>query len=103
MPTPEVIGAMRGVQDPFKIDAQKAPDDILPQQLLDASDIGSKPVVECDSDMLPGALFGIQDSPALGVVNRHWLLGNDIAAEFQGTNDVLVVKAVDGGDDHTVR
>jgi hypothetical protein len=59
-------------------------------------------VVECDANLVAGALDSRENVPASRGIDGHGLLRNDIAAGLEGADDVDVVRAVNGRDDDLV-
>ena len=47
-------------------------------------------------------LNGVEDGAGLAGVGGHGLFADDVAAELHGTDDVVVVGRIDGGDDDDV-
>ena len=102
MPAAEIVCTVAGIQYPLEIYTERLPDGSVPQQFLDAGHVGLEAVVKSDDDLPPALLFGSEDGSAFLVVNRHWFLADGVASRLQRTDDVLVVIAVNGGDDHNV-
>jgi len=103
VPAPEIVGTVRGVQHPVKVDGKDVPDDAGHQQILDLRPRGGISVVERDEALLARPALGVDDGLALDLIRRHWLFGDDVTAQFHGTDDVLVVVAVARRHDDHVR
>jgi hypothetical protein len=103
MPAAEIVGAVRRVEVPRKIDGRDLPDLARHQDFLDLLVLRRVAIVEGDDHLLAGALLGVEHRLALLLVDHHRLLGHDVDAAAERLDDVIAVEAVDGGDHQEVR
>ena len=103
VPAAEVVGAVARIQHPGEVDVARAANSALHDQMAHGGRERGVAVVECDAQRAAGLLDRVEDLAGLGVVGRHRLLGDGIAAQFHGAADVLVMRSVHRGDDDDVR
>src|SRR4029453_13648837 len=89
MPAAEVVGAVVHVEIPGKIHRQHAPDLSRHQHLFDRTVLGRIAIIESDDDLFVVALFGVENSLALLLVDDHWLLGHDVEPTTPRSHDTL--------------
>ncbi|MPM13735.1 hypothetical protein SDC9_60094 [bioreactor metagenome] len=99
VPAAVVVGPMLGVEQPFEVNGVHLSDYSACDKLADLGVVGGVAVVEGDADGFAVSLLGIENRLSLLVVGGDGLLAYDVAAFLHRTDDVLVVGAVDGGDD----
>ena len=99
VPAAVLIGAVGAVELPTQIDVVDIPQRPRPDEFFDAHHLGHEAAVEGDLNMLSGLLFRFQNASALGDVGGHRLFGDYVAAGVQRADDVVIVRAIDRGDD----
>ena len=94
VPAAEVVRSMTGVQQPLKRDTGNRARNARFQHFLDLRVAGRITIVECDRDVLAGALLRVDDLLAFFRIHCHRLFRDDIAPHFHGFADVKMVRAV---------
>jgi len=102
VPAPEVVRSVQRVEHPVEVHREHVADGAAHEQLLDLCTGRRVAVVERHGAAAPGTSLGLDDGLALLGVDGHGLLGDDVLALFHGAADVLMVVAIDRGDDHDV-
>ena len=87
IPTTEVAGTVAMQfhitgQQPLEVNAVNIADLTANDQLLDLGHEGSVAVVECNDDLVTGALFSLQNVTAEVITGGHGLFSDNIAAGF---------------------
>ncbi len=102
MPAAEVVGAVTRIEQVLQVDRLHVADDARGNELLHLGAVGAPAVVEGHAHAPAGLAHRVEDEPALGVVDRHRLLRNDVAAGAQRAHDVVVMGGVLRANEHDV-
>ena len=88
VPSAEVVGAMLRVQQPFEVNGVYFADRAVANQLANLGMMRRIAVVERYPQIAACPLNRIENFLAFLLVDRHRLLGDDIAAKLHRTNDI---------------
>ena len=93
---------MGGVEQPLKVNLLYVADNAVHNKLTNLGLVGSVSVVEGNAKISSGALHAVDDLLALLCVNGHGLFRDNVATALHSLDDVLVVGAVNRGNDNYV-
>ena len=102
VPAAEIVGAVDAVEIPAEIDGGDLADGAGHEDVLHLGAVRRVAVVEADGDRLAGLLLGVKHVAQPADVDRHRLLGDDVAAKLRRAGDIAVVEIVRHGDHHHV-
>ena len=94
---------MNHVEGEFEIHMKDRTQIAFSQNPFELHIVGYESVVECDDELLASLPFCLEYATKFLLVGRDRFLHDHITAEFHGPDDVFVMKAIDSGDDDSIR
>lgn len=103
LPAAKIIGAVLGIQQPFKMNREDLANSTGRQQLADFAVMRRVAIIESDASLPAGAPDSVQNNLALIFIDSHRFFADPIAAQYHRPHDIMMMGAIDRGDDYHIR